>query len=602
MKIKTLVIENFRGYNERHTIDFEAEITGLIGRNDAGKSSITDSLEIFFNNESVKIEPNDKCVFSDSDIIKITCEFYDLPESIILDETISTNFADEYLLNERGNLEIQKEYKVGSKVSAPIIKIIANHPIIEESDKPLQMLKITDLKKIGEKLGIDSLVKDKRVASYWRRAIWEKQTDRKNQEIDISKLSPETKAIYDRITESFPLFALFKSDRESSDTDPEAKNPIQIAVRSAQKIYEVEIKKLEQKIIDSVNGVAKNTLEKIQEMDPDLARNLNPHLKETPKWTFNFTLNADDGVPVNKRGSGVRRLILLNFFRAEADRLKVERNSPNVLFAIEEPETSQHPDYQALLIKTLVQLSNIPNTQIIITSHVPGLVSLLPTQSIRYFQRTDKDKVLISHGTNEILETISDSLGILSDPKIRNSKAIILVEGHSDISFLQHTCKIYKKHNLIEKDFDDLKINIIPVGGCGNIKHWVNKRIIERMGLKWGAIFDSDIGDEFQNSQNINKIKSINDNGNIAFLTRKREPENYLHVNLIKEYYDVEISYTEAEDAKKKIATAIRKNPNDIIELLWEKMTFDQLREVFTFGKEEDEFLMWYNSFLKLLE
>ncbi|MCW7496891.1 ATP-dependent endonuclease [Leptospira levettii] len=602
MKIKSLTLENFRGYNEKHKIDFESEITGLIGRNDAGKSSITDSLEIFFNNESVKIESNDKCVFSSNEVIKITCEFYDLPDSIILDESISTSFADEFLLNEEGNLEIQKEYKVGSKVSAPTIKIIANHPVVEESEKPLQMLKLNDLKKIGEKLGVDSSVQDKRVASYWRKAIWERKTTKIIQEIDISKLTPETKAIYERITESFPLFALFKSDRESSDSDPEAKNPIQIAVRSAQKKYETEIKQLENKIIESVIGVAKNTLEKIQEMDPDLANNLDPHLKETPKWTFNFTLNADDGVPVNKRGSGVRRLILLNFFRAEADRMKVERNSPNVLFAIEEPETSQHPDYQALLIKTLVQLSNFPNTQIIITSHVPGLVSLLPTQSIRYFQRIEKDKVLISLGTNEILEAISDSLGILSDPRIRNAKAVILVEGHSDISFLQHTCKVYKKHGLIENDFDDLKIHIIPVGGCGNIKHWVNKRIIEKMGLKWGAIFDSDIGDEFQNSQNISKINNINGNGNFAFLTRKREPENYLHTKLIKEIYDIEISYTETEDAKKKIATAIRKNPNDVLESLWEKMTFEQLREVFEFDNEKDEFLIWYSTFLTLLE
>ncbi|MHB8392242.1 MAG: AAA family ATPase [Acidobacteriaceae bacterium] len=38
-----------------------------------------------------------------------------------------------------------------------------------------------------------------------------------------------------------------------------------------------------------------------------------------------MTLTGDDQIPINKRGSGVRRLVLLSFFRAEAERHRNER-------------------------------------------------------------------------------------------------------------------------------------------------------------------------------------------------------------------------------------------------------------------------------------
>ena len=74
-----------------------------------------------------------------------------------------------------------------------------------------------------------------------------------------------------------------------------------------------KISALEQEIQDSVLDVAERTLDKLREMAPELANELTPRFKEKPKWTFNFTLDGENGIPINKRGSGVRRLILLNF-------------------------------------------------------------------------------------------------------------------------------------------------------------------------------------------------------------------------------------------------------------------------------------------------
>lgn len=48
-----------------------------------------------------------------------------------------------------------------------------------------------------------------------------------------------------------------------------------------------------------------------------------------------------------------------------------------MIYAIEEPETSQHPNYQMMLMKALLALAGQPHRQIIVTTHVPALAGLI---------------------------------------------------------------------------------------------------------------------------------------------------------------------------------------------------------------------------------
>ena len=47
MKLKKLILENFKAY-EKAEIDFN-DITIIVGRNDSGKSTILQALNLFFN-------------------------------------------------------------------------------------------------------------------------------------------------------------------------------------------------------------------------------------------------------------------------------------------------------------------------------------------------------------------------------------------------------------------------------------------------------------------------------------------------------------------------------------------------------------------------
>ena len=79
-------------------------------------------------------------------------------------------------------------------------------------------------------------------------------------------------------------------------------------------------------------------------MSPQLATELKIEFSAEPRWDgFKLTCVMKTVFPLTNEGSGVRRLILLNFFRAEAERRAVEAQRQHTIFAIEEPEASQHP-------------------------------------------------------------------------------------------------------------------------------------------------------------------------------------------------------------------------------------------------------------------
>ena len=116
------------------------------------------------------------------------------------------------------------------------------------------------------------------------------------------------------------------------------------------------------------------------------------------KWADVFkavSISGDEDIPINKRGSGVKRLVLLSFFRAEAERRIQEGNNTGIIYAIEEPETSQHFNNQRVLIKALKELSKAANTQVILTTHSPVIVKELDFENLRLIYENENGKCIL---------------------------------------------------------------------------------------------------------------------------------------------------------------------------------------------------------------
>jgi predicted ATP-dependent endonuclease of OLD family len=583
MKLDKVIIENFRGYKDKTEFVVEETLTGLIGKNDAGKSTVLEALEIFFNSEQVKIESNDKNVFSSNDDIKISCVFSSLPENIVIDSASQTTLNEEFLLNSDGKLEIEKLFDSSNKKPSETIFIVANHPN-NNGLSDLHLVKQAELKKrIKERKIDESSIQDMRSNVYLRQALYASEP----LQLSLTKIpvnKEDAKAIWESLEKYLPIYALFKSDRGSNDQDSEVQDPMKLAVTQALAEVQEELEQIKQKVKEKAVDVAQRTLEKLSEMDANLADDLIPDFSKEPEWKNLFKLNlaSEQGIPLNKRGSGVRRLILLNFFRAEAERKSKNEQTQHIIYAIEEPETAQHPSNQEMLVKALLQLADRPTCQVLLTTHVPALASLLPLKSVRFIDKNiEEHKINVFHGSEETYRKVVISLGILPDKSLATANAFIMVEGYCDVIFLNHLTQSLKDAGYINSSLKEK--NIVPIisGGCGNLKHWVNLDIIKQLNRPWAVFLDSDNDGSHNNPEYTKKIAEIEkyrNDGIYCHLTKKREAENYLCPDVIKAKKGVDVVFTDYCHVKSivnKAATYIAKDK--VLENFWRLMTAEDI-------------------------
>jgi predicted ATP-dependent endonuclease of OLD family len=395
MLIKSVTLENFRSYKDPVIVELD-KLTTFIGKNDIGKSTILEALDIFFNegNGIIKIDKEDlnkDAKGNNETEIVITVQFEDLPKEIIIDDSNKTSLKDEYLLDSNDCLTIVKKYNNGGK---PKVFIKANHPINPKCNNLLS-LKQKDLQKEVDSLRLNC---DKVKNAEMRKAIWDYYSKSLNlQEQDIESGIEGLKDIFSKLNQYFPLYSLFQSDRSNSDKDREAQDPMKEAVKIIMGTPEIkeECNKIASKVTEELQKVTKATLDKLQEMNSEIASSLKANIPpiEELKWTDVFktvSLSDNSGILLNKKGSGVKRLVLLNFFRAEAEKIREERKHPSVIYAIEEPETSQHIRHQEMLINSLKELSKNENIQILLTTHSSFVVKQVGFENLRLIENDDK--------------------------------------------------------------------------------------------------------------------------------------------------------------------------------------------------------------------
>lgn len=528
MKLRQLRVRNFRGYKTETTINFN-DTTALIGKNDAGKSTVMDALDIFFNDGAPdKSDASKGGIATD---VAIICVFDDLPNEIVLDQTEVTTLESEHLLNNEGKLEIHKIFNGAlEKPKLTGLHLFSQHPTATEAID-LMRLSNQELKLRAQQVDADTSEIDKKINSALRLAIRTKITNLNIGQTQISLMEGNGQNVWKGIQKSLPTFALFKSDRASTDQDSEAQDPLNAAIKEALKQKESELNLISQHIQDEVKKIADLTLRKIQEMDPTLASTLTPQFS-TPKWAslFKASITGDADIPINKRGSGVRRLILLNFFRAKAERRMSDDHKQNAIYAIEEPETSQHPRNQRLLVSALQELAG--RDQVILTTHTPMLARSISSNDLRFvYTAANGEKIIIEGGSDSTNKVIADSLGVLPDHTV---KLFIGIEGKHDIPFLKNMSRLLlasgeQVPNLEQLETDG-EIIFTPLGGSA-LALWCNR--LSNLNRPEFHIYDRDTQPPTQP-----KYQRYADEVNMrvgckAMSTSKREMENYIHVDAI---------------------------------------------------------------------
>ncbi|OAN80250.1 hypothetical protein A8B81_01410 [Sulfitobacter pontiacus] len=566
MRLIGLTLENFRCYHAPTSVRFD-NLTALVGTNDVGKSSIMDALAIFFETE--KPDKDDACKNGDPKKMIIQCEFDQLPERLVVDTDYATSLQNEHLLSTSRTLIIRKTYN-GSTITPKVssIEAMALHPTKNDLNDLLS-LKKSDLAARAGALGVDLEGTDKRINALVREAIWNSVDDLELNSVPVPLDAEGGKQVWSALQTYLPTFALFKSDRSSTDQDSEAQDPLKAAIQEAIKAVEPKLQEVQKHVETEVKKIAAATVEKLREMDASIAETLDPVISTRP-WAnlFSTSITGDSGVPLNKRGSGVKRLVLLNFFRAKAEKDAAERTAASVIYAIEEPETSQHPRNQRLLLNALRDLSTGEGKQVIVTTHTPMLARYLDDEDLRFIKKDDGGGRVISEVSDETTPEIARSLGVLAD---HNVKIFVGVEGPHDISFLKGISRILIAAGQDVPDLEQLELDgeliFVPLGGS-NLALWASR--LTPLNRPEFHLCDRDNEPPAPPKYQAH-MDAVNDReGCQAVATQKRELESYMHHEAIVEAYaanglDIEVAgpFAPFDDVPLIVAQAVHMASGD---------------------------------------
>ena len=556
MKLRKLKLQNFRCYKDEVVIDFD-DLAVLVGRNDAGKSSLFDALDIFFEGRAAP-DKEDLCVHCNDTSVRITCVFTEVPSQIVIDAQHTTDLDSEHLLNGEGLLEITKVYDC--KLLRPKLSAIFARAIHPTKDSYGDLLSLTNaaLKQRAKSLGVALVGVNQTVNTELRRAIWSHSDDLQKQEKEI-EIKGEADKIWTQLKKSLPVYALFKADRPSTDQDAEAQDPMKAAVKEAIQSQQDTLDQIAERVKSEVQEIADRTVEKIKEMNPELANQLTPRVSNKSWDTlFSVNLTGDEDIPVNKRGSGTRRLVLLNFFRAKAEK-DAEHGGTGLIYAIEEPETSQHPHNQVMLVKALEDLVERPECQVLISTHTPVLARRFNQDTLRLVTKNGTHPI-IRHGRDETtIKEIVESLGVLPD---HNVKVFFGVEGRNDINFLRAMSQILHEANEdipnLAQEEDSGRLVFVPLGGS-NMDLWVSR--LDGFNRPEFYLMDRDnpIPQKPKYHEFAQKIAG-RDNC-IPWTTKRKELENYVHPDVIKDCYpDYKGIGDEFEDVPELFAQAVHES------------------------------------------
>lgn len=639
MELVKIRLENFRAY-ENFEIDLSKGLQMFVGKNDIGKSTIFEALDIFFNDKDaiVKISADDlniKAKRNNNLKVSISCCFSIQERDKFYIETIAVNLKDEHLLNRTGNLEVIKEWDFAAGNNP---KFVSYLNCWWPKGIPAEILtaKQVDLKKKVKELGIEKDVNLTENSSM-RTGIFE-ALKTKDLIYSVTKIPTKNmlseKDILENISKSFPDYYLFKADRKNSTSDDEIQNPMSIAVKRAFETDEVQskIQEIEEIIRNQLNQVNYATIEKLKKLDIDYGSKLDA--KITSNWAGAVKNDIFDGndIPINKRGSGIRRLLLLCYLMVEAEKKSYGKEKKNIIFAIEEPETALHPYMQKKFIEQLFKLSRTnrcefgyempTNTdelnryQVFITTHLPNFISYAQSEQIIYLYKTQTGNIERYQKEN-LIEFIQKEMGKIP---VIDYKYVIFVEGDNDVCALKNLGDVPELKNIF--NINDENINIVPLIG-GNLLKCIELNYFWELNVKQFHLYDGDI--EKYKTKIIDKKCNLDSNKLVrGTVTKLKEMEKYIPKSLIENklglnldkyserWNDVDFNIVDVllaqDDTSVQQFNAIKKIPNikekekSLKSYLNKTVLKGVTKEMLVEHGVYDEIESWFKAFKELLE
>lgn len=482
MFIKSMKISNFQCFSEVPVdIDFEKDITCLIGNNGAGKTSILKAIQKVFGNttdERTIFKSDFHVATGETDLqnrqlyIDIVFEFLDKDEvktlaffSPVIYESKNKTFQARMRLEALWN---EDEYE--DDVSSTLFWVLTDEDVDFGDETPLKI----------------------KVENHERRQI----------NLIYVPATRNAKSILNielkRIIKKIERYAdISETDRLAIENDSKVLGEKVNAITAVQSI-QTSINNVWNKIHDSsLPHYGNIKLEIISNKFEDLVKSLILKL---------FPSETEDLKDINELSDGQISLLYLTLSMALYE-IEVQHENNKLsglkeqdydapiftIFALEEPENHLSPFYLSRIIDALKDRSKSNSIISIVTSHSPNVVRRLnKVEQIRFLRqeccgndrKTISCKILLPENKDEEDYKYLNQ-AILSHPEIYFSKLVVLGEGDSEEIVLP---VIAQKKSC---NFDTSFVSFVPLAGRHVNHMW---RLLNELKIPYVTLLDYDLG------------------------------------------------------------------------------------------------------------
>jgi putative ATP-dependent endonuclease of OLD family len=469
MQLTKLTIKGFRCLNN-FDIDF-ANLTVLIGENDAGKSSILDFLEIFFGDKTPD-QDDYYCSLEGERVktIEITCVF-----SLGENDDQAKPFSINNILSVRkiytpGDVGTETLY-LGEKYQNAELNIN-----FHELDAGVQKALIQKL---------NPSVADTDISNVDKRSTWFQS---------YSEQSPKEQAWIQppaRWGSFLPRFERFSA--------MDYKTPSSLVSKTLKQVFEQTIfetvgedgeRRLIKELQDVQEKAKKELSVKINELENHIKR-YNKRIQDfgyEPEFDFLNSLKSGDFLidtgrgfhPLTKIGDGSKRRMFMAVMDWDREvtlaQAKEDANLQTIIRGYDEPDTNLHYGAQRLMYQTIEEIVTVKNSRVqaILCTHSLAMIDRAPSQNIRML-------LLDEQGCTTVEKLITQDdpdveyflLGLARELGITNSvmfyeRCFILIEGETEENALPILYKKIYSRNLVEDG-----IRIINVRSNGAVKEFL---------------------------------------------------------------------------------------------------------------------------------
>lgn len=478
MDIKKINIMNYKCFDDIE-IDNIKPINIIIGKNNIGKSSVLDIIEMIYGsrtiNETTKI------------ILKKEMD----------DNIISRVFSK----NTSGGTIIGNHYEFGKKYIGQDISFVRKSgPSNEIPD---------DFEKYNFNLPINQI-------DHWTRVAR-----------DIKIESRVTK----RILAERNIFPENNDDDMAVDSNGNGITRIITNYLNRSKYDENLVKKELLQKLNLIMGDDANFTEIVTQQIEN---------SEGTRWEIYLREEGKGRIPLSESGSGLKTLLMVLVYTILIPNVE-HREISQYIFLFEELENNLHPSLQRRLLKYLENLTS-KGALIFLTTHSNVTLDAYQNSelvNILHLQKDDNNVNLINI-TNKIQKnSILNDLGIKASDLLQ-SNGIIWVEGPSDRVYINSWIRIHNNTNFIEgKDYQCV---FYGGRLLSNLSLDDENELVNLMNVNRNAIIVLD-SDKKRNNASLNKtkkriIEEAEKNGILVWVTKGREIENYIPEIIIKEKYN----------------------------------------------------------------